>query len=1011
MQREGECNANMALQTADERRENRAAPEAHPGRRTTARRARHSELGRWRRHARWLLPLLAITPLAASLAACEAPEEEVLTQRLFLDPNVPIIVTITEVENVSVGDGLDDPDFYSVITINGASQESASIDGEDHIFPNWTFAQNVPADQGFVTVRLEIWDDDDFLKFNDDHADTSPAGGDIDLDLRVDLASGRWTGDGIAFPQSCATGGDDGDGAVKVCFTITIPTTDLDGDGLLDRWEVNGLGSIDLPAMGANPMHKDLFVELDWMTGQQVTRQAIQAMRAAFAAAPINAGGVANPDGQPGITLHVDTGNWTDPTAREGAGTCSDGLDNDGNGLTDASDPACLVGDNLGGGNAIAPTNLPGQVGDPQFYVLKAGNFDPNRALIFRYGIAAVLPTVPDGMGGTTPIASGGQAEVGGNDFVEFNHDGGTIMHEFGHTLNLRHGGNEDANCKPNYVSVMSYDQQFGIPQNGGGTILDYSPPRFAGGRGTVTDVLTENALSEAVVLDATDAANQFIFSNPGVSPNAKLRHAMNAAANWDNDAAGNINPALITVNIDTSALVGMPPRPRPAACTNSTTNSSLNGFDDWSNISLPFRHFGDAADGAVNPYLEPELPLTDLIAMQRGINTADLSLTLTGAPDPVAAGEPLTYTVEVQNHGPNPTDRYRIEIDLPVGLAPSAMPAGCALSGATVACARGYLATQQSQQLVLPMRVSPDLVFNNGGPLSISATARVINEAGDDPGGGTNQATAATQVFAKADVALSGHAVLTGPPSDLVIGAPALVTVRDAFTNGGPSGPINTVLDQSATASAGASITPTSTSSAEPALGLGETRVRDTVYTVRCLQPGSHTFTITASIALANAADVDPSLANNGRSLSFTIECVVPVAVNVMPGSFPNPIDLSSQGNITVAVLTTLAGEYGLPLSFDATTIDPLSTRFGARTLVFSELGGAPEAHGMGHLEDSLEKNERTRDGDLDMVLHFATQQTGLMAGATEACIKGQFTSGGQRFKFFGCDGIVIRP
>lgn len=953
----------------------------------------------------------AIPPLIWLLAACDAPEEAVLDQHLFLDPNVPVIVTITEVENISVGDGLDDPDFFSVITINGASQESAVIDGEDHIFPNWTFAQNVPADQGFTNVRIEIWDDDDFLKLNDDHADTSPAGDDIDLDLRVDLASGRWTGDGIAFPQRCASGGGDGDGAVKVCFTITIPTTDLDGDGLLDRWEVNGLGSINLPAMGANPMHKDLFLELDWMTGQQVTRQSIQAMRAAFAAGPVNAGGVANPDGQPGITLHVDTGSWTDPAAPEGAGTCGDGLDNDGNGLTDVGDPACLVGDNLGGGNAIAPTNLPNQVGDPQFYVLKAANFDPNRALIFRYAIAAVLPVVPDGMGGTQPLASGGQAEIGGNDLVEFNHDGGTIMHELGHTLNLRHGGNVDANCKPNYVSVMSYDQQFGIPQNGGGSILDYSPPRFAGGRGTVPGPLTENALNEAVVLDATDAANQFIFSNPAVSPNAKLRRTMNAAANWDNDAAGNLNPMLITVNIDTSALVGTPPRARPAACTNSATDSALNGFDDWSNISLSFRHFGDAADGAVNPYLEPELPLTDLIAMQRGINTADLSLTLTDTPDPVAAGETLTYTIEIGNHGPNPTARYRVELDLPAGIAPGALPAGCALSGSTVGCARGYLATQQSQQLVLPVRVNPALVFNNGGPLSISATARVINQAGDDPGGGNNAATTTTQVFAKADVSLTGHAALSAPPSDLVIGAPLLITVRDTFTNSGPSGPINTILDQSASASAGASITPTSTSSPEPALGLQETRFRDTVYTVRCLQPGAHTFVINAAIALANAADVDPNLANNGRSFSFMVECVVPVAVNIEPGAFPNSISLSAQGNIPLAVLTTRAGEYGLPLAFTATAIDPLSTRFGPRALVFSELGGAPESHGLGHPADSYEKNERTRDGDVDMVLHFDTQRTGLMAGATEGCIKGQFTSGGQRFKFFGCDSVVIVP
>lgn len=165
------------------------------------------------------------------------------------------------------------------------------------------------------------------------------------------------------------------------------------------------------------------------------------------------------------------------------------------------------------------------------------------------------------------------------------------------------------------------------------------------------------------------------------------------------------------------------------------------------------------------------------------------------------------------------------------------------------------------------------------------------------------------------------------------------------------------------------------------------------------------------AEIFPANPADVDPNTANNRGLLSFTIECVVPVAVNIKPGGTPNPINLGSQGVTPLAVLTTIAGEYGLPLNFDATTIDPLSVRFGHRTQVFSETGGAAEPHGQGHLEDSFERDERTRDGDIDMVLHFSTSQTGLTADNTEGCVKGRFTSSGQSFKFFGCDSIVMRP
>ena len=37
----------------------------------------------------------------------------------------------------------------------------------------------------------------------------------------------------------------------------------------------------------------------------------------------------------------------------------------------------------------------------------------------------------------------------------------GDLMHELGHSLGLHHGGTDDANCKPNYQSVMNYNYIF----------------------------------------------------------------------------------------------------------------------------------------------------------------------------------------------------------------------------------------------------------------------------------------------------------------------------------------------------------------------------------------------------------------------------------------------------------------------------------------------------------------------------------------------------------------------
>lgn len=103
-------------------------------------------------------------------------------------------------------------------------------------------------------------------------------------------------------------------------------------------------------------------------------------------------------------------------------------------------------------------------------------------------------------------------------------------------------------------------------------------------------------------------------------------------------------------------------------------------------------------------------------------------------------------------------------------------------------------------------------------------------------------------------------------------------------------------------------------------------------------------------------------------------------VAIDIKPGSDPNAINPNSKGDIPVAILTTSTAA-GEPLDFDATTVDPQSVEFGPN--------GATESHGKGHIEDA------DGDGDLDMVLHFKTQETGIQCGDTEASLSGETTDG----------------
>jgi hypothetical protein len=206
--------------------------------------------------------------------------------------------------------------------------------------------------------------------------------------------------------------------------------------------------------------------------------------------------------------------------------------------------------------------------------------------------------------------------------------------------------------------------------------------------------------------------------------------------------------------------------------------------------------------------------------------------------------------------------------------------------------------------------------------------------------------------------------------------------------------------------------VTPTLLVFPEYALGLEENRVVTETFMIRCDGASNHIFSFTNQIMPLHPEDTDPDLSNNTAALDLQVECVVPVQINIKPGSFPNSINTKNQGVIPLAILTTAAGEYGLPLAFDATLIDPLSVRFGPPELVWDESGGAFEAHNRGHLEDSYEMDEMTRDGDIDLVLHFRTQETGIGLDTTEACVKGEWMDGmGNIHKFFGCDSVRIVP
>ncbi len=152
-----------------------------------------------------------------------------------------------------------------------------------------------------------------------------------------------------------------------------------------------------------------------------------------------------------GIYLHFDAGNLYD----QASGT--DPADYD---LDDSSHQVPYAQGVTLGYSADGRANL---------YTYKYTYMDIARKQIFHYMLFANSQNANGSAG------SSGLAELNGNDFIIsvgnwglnsnttadtnllINYQAGTIMHEFGHNLGIRHGGDVNDNYKPNYYSVLNY--------------------------------------------------------------------------------------------------------------------------------------------------------------------------------------------------------------------------------------------------------------------------------------------------------------------------------------------------------------------------------------------------------------------------------------------------------------------------------------------------------------------------------------------------------------------------
>jgi hypothetical protein len=340
------------------------------------------------------------------------------------------------------------------------------------------------------------------------------------------------------------------------------PLVDTDGDGIPDDWEINGV-PITLPdgssgrwrLQGASPTHKDVFVWIAWMEQGKYTHKPrknrnglesypLERVVKAFSQSP-----VPNPDGTSGINLHLL--------------------------YSDAP---------VGHVNLLGTTDEHGAYDWTKFQELKNASFPPALAKVagvFHYVLFAHQINFPDENGGN--CTSGISRDIPSVDFIVSlgcNEDdsapnpddqgnsewqSGTFMHELGHNLGLRHGGADDINYKPNYVSIMNYLFQFsGIFRDKVQGQFDYS--RF--------DIqLDENKLIPQKGISSDATLQGYGSAHLCGPPTNDIEPILSLAdpVRWDCSSEPQSHEVSFDVNLD--------------GCV-----QTLFGYQDWPNIVLAGR-------------------------------------------------------------------------------------------------------------------------------------------------------------------------------------------------------------------------------------------------------------------------------------------------------------------------------------------------------------------------------------------------------------------------------------
>jgi hypothetical protein len=389
---------------------------------------------------------------------------------------------------------------------------------------------------------------------------------------------------------------------------VPVGAVDADGDGIPDSAEVSGgtYAGLDLYSMGARTSQKNIFIEVDYMDstdpGIIPRRESLQMIVDSFNAQSIK--------------VHFDAG-----TTFSSSFSAQDF--NLGQGSAIVAYERCVYMD-----QTTCSLNTSSR---RSIYDWKAEYMDLRRRNIFHYLLMGNSQNANGSNGGAW-----GVAEVIGNDLLVtmgnsgfttatgtplnklINQQAAVIMHELGHNLGLRHGGNEDTNHKPNYWSTMNYLYTSNGLDQAPNASTAYQRWRLEKGDGTPSLCNLSNS--------PCGSPSQFIINYSDGSSSNLNEAALSEAANIGRGTTGG---SYADWNLNGSLTGGTISRD----LNGDSSNTILRDHNDWANLVFPFvrnawsqsynnNYLGDAAKNSpldamsddVQPYIKEEPPSIKLL-------------------------------------------------------------------------------------------------------------------------------------------------------------------------------------------------------------------------------------------------------------------------------------------------------------------------------------------------------------------------------------------------------------